>query len=145
MHGPAARTSPDVLSERPQRVLISDLGNVILFFDRSRTYRAIARAAAASVHDVRRAIEASGIRERYEQNPGAFASSSDFLGGLRDVLVDADVGAVPDVDTLKDAWCALFWENEPVHKIMRHLKDVEGLPLILLSDTNELHYAYFRA
>ena len=134
----------DAVTEKPQRVFISDLGNVILFFDRSRTYRAIARAAAADVGDVQRAIETSGIRERYEQHADVFSSSTEFLETLRMVLADAGIGPVTDLDALKNAWCDLFWENKPVHRIIRHLKEEEHLPLVLLSDTNELHYEHFR-
>ncbi len=117
---------------------------MLLFFDRARTYRAIAQATTANIHDVQRAIEASGIRERYEQDPTAFPSALGFLEELRVVLVDAAIGPVPDLTILRDAWCALFWENKVVHKVIRHLKVVEQIPLILLSDTNELHYNHFR-
>ncbi len=50
----------------PPNVVACDLGNVLMYFDRNRTYRAIAHVLGVNYEKVRNQIENSDLRERYE-------------------------------------------------------------------------------
>ena len=80
-------------------VHISDLGNVLMYFDRNRTYRAIAHLLDTDFAKIRKLVESSDIRDRYELGT---LDDQQFIQELRELLKDANVEATQLSDEFLD-------------------------------------------
>lgn len=114
------------------RAFLFDIGNVLLKFDFS-----IALRKVAAQSDVRDELEALDRLERVKvpYEAGEIDRTA-FLRGAFDVLsyrgTEADFIA---------AWEDIFELNEPMATLVEQL--VPRFPLYLLSNTNDIHHAYF--
>ncbi len=121
------------------KLFVFDLGNVILPFE----HRQIAR----KLHD-RSAIrndctpdgifshifgEIDGVINDYEKG---FMSSEGFFRTVRDRF-SLDI----TYEGFKDIWNNIFSEDPETIRIVTYLKE-KGYPLILLSNTSELHFSH---
>ena len=114
-----------------------DLGNVILNFDFSHAYSRISKYTD---------WDKARIREYFVSHPALEA--------------DLDEGRAPAVvlyrrlvrdlrlkglrfSAFKNIWNRIFWPNRPVIALIRRLKK-NGYRLILVSNTNRLHYDHIR-
>jgi FMN phosphatase YigB (HAD superfamily) len=83
---------------------------------------------------VQAAIEASDLRQRYEQ--GAVDTDA-FLDELYDLL-RCDESSLPR-GALRAFWGDIFGETPEMHRALENLRR-HGVRLILLSNTSELHF-----
>jgi glucose-1-phosphatase len=116
------------------KALVCDLGNVILYFDRARTYRAIAHFLNTSFKDVQERIESTDLPRRYETGS---LTDEEFLAELSCVVGDEKQKIGKDL--LSEFWSDIFWPNYEMFHALKYLKQ-KGITLILLSNTNSLHF-----
>lgn len=121
---------------RRPKALISDLGNVIMFFDRSRTYRAIAHILDVPHEGVKSQIERTTLREQYEVGE---ISDQQFLDSLMDVVGARDTELT--LAFLQEFWGDIFWPNREMISALHQIKE-SRLVLVLLSNTNPIHFAH---
>ena len=126
---------PRALPERPPNVLMFDLGNVLMFFDRTRTYRAIGNWLKIDWKNVEDAISESGLVARYERGE---MSSEDFRKKICTVLKVRE-DQLP-MNLFAEFWGDIFFVNNRMIKALQKLKEAQKYVLILLSNTNELHF-----
>jgi len=117
------------------RALLFDLGNVLVAFDFARGYRALEGHAGLPVQDIRERITASGLVHPYERGE---ISSRVFYEGMTSTL-DLDL----DYDQFCNLWSVIFLPDSLVADDL-----VAGLhrrfPLVLISNTNEIHFQMIR-
>lgn len=118
--------------------LIFDLGNVILNFDRSRTYRALGHLLNKPFTEIKKQIETTDILEHYET--GAL-TDDEFRTQLYMIVGDSERKLPSNI--LDELWGDIFWPNNEIFEALRHLKHL-GVPLILLSNTNNIHFSRVR-
>lgn len=120
---------------RPERmVLICDLGNVIMYFDRTRTYRAVANLLDIPFEEIKGRIERTDLRQRYELG---LLTDEEFRTKLSSAIGDTSQKLAPDL--LDEFWGDIFWLNNEMLEALRCLKQ-QGVTLILLSNTNHLQF-----
>jgi HAD superfamily hydrolase (TIGR01509 family) len=118
--------------------VVFDFGNVVMSFDRTRTYRAIGHVLGIPFEEVQRKIVSSDLRLRYE------------LGEIDDEvfcsemlkLLNTTTDTLP-LEFLKEFWSDIFWRRPEMFEALRSLKD-QGVPFVLLSNTNHLHFSRVR-
>jgi len=118
-----------------RRALFVDLGGVLMDFDRTRTYRAIAHQVAMDYRVVQQAIESTDLRSRYERG---LLSDEDFCQSLCDLFGER---AGNLLRLLPEFWGDIFWPNYEMFGALKCLKS-QGVPLLLLSNTNGLHFSH---
>jgi FMN phosphatase YigB (HAD superfamily) len=121
---------------RKPKALICDLGNVVMYFDRSRTYRAIAHHLGTSFEKVQEAIEDPTLRLRQRYECGVL-TDEEFLTRLSEVVGDAEQTLPRDL--LSEFWGDVFWPNNEMISALACLKR-QNVILVLLSNTNHLHF-----
>lgn len=123
------------------RLFVFDLGNVILPFEH--------RQIAVKLHKVSRIQDLfspndlfrflfdrdRGFVNSYEEG---LMSSQDFFAKLR-----KRYKLELEFKEFKDIWNDIFEEDPEVNAIIKYLKN-KGLPIFLLSNTNELHFSYVK-
>lgn len=114
------------------KVVISDFGNVLMTFDRDRTYRALAHQCGKPYKEVARIIEGIGHRGEYEQG---LISDAEFFDRCQKALGLHNV----TLDSFAEWWGDIFWENRSVVELFKELRC--NVDLVLLSNTNRLHFA----
>ena len=116
------------------RVVLCDFGNVLMNFDRDRTYRAIGHLYKRRYQDVAQLIERSGYVTSYET--GA-VSTKEFYEAIRRTMNDDNVSMT--FEAFREWWGDIFWQNRAVIRAIRSIKSL-GMRLILVSNINELHF-----
>jgi glucose-1-phosphatase len=119
------------------RCLIVDFGNVIAFFDHHKAAVQLARLAAAPLDPqvVYDAIFRTPLEADYDSGR---LSSAAFLTRLRD-----DLQLRGDDREIADAWSDIYHPNAAIAALVRDARR-HGTRLVLASNTNELHYNWFR-
>lgn len=120
--------------ERKPKVMICDLGNVIMLFDRFRTYRAIGHRLKTPYFNIKNAIEETNLRQKYETGK---ISDKEFYEKVL-FLVKATKKKLP-FDLFCEFWGDIFWPNKKMIDALNILKD--QLNLVLLSNTNNIHFS----
>jgi FMN phosphatase YigB (HAD superfamily) len=120
------------LNENRPQVLICDLGNVIMFFDRDRTYRALGHQLGVSHTHVKELLESSNLVEEYEN--GAIEDAEFFSRANKILKFNNKV--TPDL--FEEFWGDIFWPNQRMIDALTALKP--QVKLILLSNTNGMHF-----
>ena len=119
------------------RCLFCDFGNVIAFFDHGKAARQIAGLADPPLDpaDVFTWVFQTTLEEDYDSGR---ISTPRFIERLRSGMhltgTDAEVAR---------AWNDMYTPNHPVTDLLLDLKR-RGVRLVLASNTNELHYQWFR-
>ena len=115
------------------KAVISDLGKVLLDFDHAVAVRNLAKVAGATDKQVFEALFASGLEDRYESG----------LISTRELHQEMErcLGARLRLEDLREATCNIFSPMEEVIDLMAEVKR-SGTPILLLSNTNELHFEY---
>jgi putative hydrolase of the HAD superfamily len=118
------------------RAIIFDLGGVIVPLDFPRAYAAIAALSPYPAADIPQRIRVSGLVERYETGQ---LTSPDFVKQLSDVL-----GIQISYEQFCDLWSTLFRPDPLIPESL--FADLSArYPLVLLSNTNEIHFENIRA
>ena len=118
--------------------LIFDFGNVIAFFDYSRGIEALARRTGLTIPQFLAHLAGSGLAEVVMQYETGAISTAEFSKSAR-----ARIGVDLDHHEFASLWADIFWLNEPVAALVRGLS-ARGYPLVVGSNTNELHAVQFR-
>ena len=117
------------------RALIFDLGGVILPLDYERGYAAIAPACGLPVEEIPRRIAATGLIEPFETGR---IGGREFARRIGEAL-----GLKLTYEEFCKVWSAIF----PPETLIREelFAELAGLyRLLLLSNTNEIHFEYIR-
>lgn len=115
----------------PQPVILSDVGKVLIDFDFSIASRRLAQKCDHPVESVLTLFDdIKGPYEIGDIDDAEFIRQGMALTGFRGVPAE-----------LEAIWCEIFAQNEPMHATLSALAG--RLPMHLLSNTNELHKAYF--
>ena len=126
--------SLDGLTEPSVEVLLVDFGNVIGFFDHRITCRRLAEFSPFSEEELYQRIFASGLELGYEEGR---LSTDEVVARVRE---ECQLTCTDPV--IRRAAADIFWPNEEVCALVPKL--AEHYPLILASNTNELHAEQFR-
>src|SRR5262245_52541336 len=130
------RPDPSTMREP---VLIFDFGNVIAHFDYRLACDHLAEKTGLTADLLLgrlRTLAGSSLARRYESGQ---LSTEAFWNALR---IEAGLESLSRQE-FASAWCSIFRLNEPVARLIAALK-ADGFTLVLGSNTNELHAAYFR-
>ena len=114
------------------RAVIFDLGNVILTFDHMIAVRRACADSGRTPQEVAAAVFESGLEKAYDEGR---IRSEDFHEQVAERL-----GWQVSFERFRDVWCEIFEVNEPVAALVQELKGRH--PLLLLSNTNEMHFDY---
>lgn len=118
--------------------LIFDFGNVIAFFDFSRACAVYGRSSGLTGTAFLSQLRERGMTPLLHDYERGALSSEEFRRSL---------SAIAEVDMphaeFAAAWTDIFRLNEPVADLVRALK-ARGYPLVLGSNTNDLHATHFR-
>jgi putative hydrolase of the HAD superfamily len=114
--------------------IVFDFGNVLGLFDYQKSLTRLTAHSDMSAADMYAALSGSFLWEEYETGR---MRSAEFLGHLRALL-----RLVCDDDVISEAWCDIFQPNMEVCSLVAQLKP--RYRLLLGSNTNELHAAWFR-
>ena len=123
---------------RQRPALIFDFGNVVAFFDYARAAAILGRRLGLGGEAFLERVRPLGfsllVRE-YESGRITAEAFSRGIAGLAGLEIAHDEFAA--------AWSDIFTLNEPVAGLVAELK-AAGYPLVLGSNTNDLHAAQFR-
>ena len=125
---------PESLRNAAVEVLLVDFGNVIGFFDHRITCRRLAEFSPFSEEELYRRIFASGLELGYEE--GRMTTDA-VVARIRE---ECKLTCTDPV--IRRAAADIFWRNEEVCELLPKLAG--RYPLILASNTNELHALKFR-
>lgn len=115
----------------PQPVILSDVGKVLIDFDFSIAARRLAERCDHPAETVLTLFDdIKGPYEVGDMDDAEFVRQGMTRTGFR--------GAPEEFAAI---WCEIFAQNEPMHATLCALAG--RLPMHLLSNTNELHKAYF--
>lgn len=115
----------------PPRVgLLCDLGNVLVGFERRRLAENL-HQLLGTAPTAEQFIHIQALRMPFERGELAAA---DFLAALKQVLDRPDL----DEATLEQAWCDIFWRNEPVIALLERLSRYDNVRSVLVSNTDPL-------
>lgn len=117
------------------KTIIFDLGNVVLRFDHMLICEKIARYSRYSSDDVYKLGFNSDLFELYDR--GKIRSEDLFQWILRRFDINISY------DMFKSVWSDIFSLNDSVETVVSALKN-NGYYLVLLSNTNELHFDFIR-
>jgi putative hydrolase of the HAD superfamily len=116
-----------------KKVIISDLGNVIMWVERQRTYQCIGEWYGISSSQVKDLINRSGFHYRYEL--GNF-TTEEFHCRITG-LFDTGSETMP-YDLFTRAWSDIFFRNEAVIQAFHQLKHQASL--VMLSNTSDVDF-----
>lgn len=118
------------------RAVIFDLGGVIVPLDFPRAYAAIEALCPYPAAEIPKRIRSSGLVERYETGQLGSRSFVEQLSALLDLHIP--------YEQFCELWSTLFLPEPLIPEAMlAELK--QRYPLILLSNTNEIHFEHIRS
>lgn len=113
-------------------VIVFDLGNVILEFDHRIVTTRLAQLSRVSEKGIHDLIFGGNLENTYDS--GKIHSREFYQGVVRSLDID-----IP-FEEFRDIWTRIFTSNEEMCDLIRTLK--KRYRLILLSNTNEMHFDY---
>ena len=121
----------------PRRCLIFDFGNVIAFFDHHKAAAQLARLAVGPVEPqiIYDALFGSPLENDFGSGR---ITSVEFLARLRSSLNLRG----PEIE-IATAWNDIYQPNQSIAVLVKSAKR-HGIRLVLGSNTNALHYEWFR-
>ena len=123
------------------KLFVFDLGNVILPFEhRQIATKLLERATGTTASSPQEAFSfmfdmENGLVNQYEEG---LMSSLEFFTAIKNRY-----GLELTFEEFKDIWNPIFRDNSRVNEAIHYLKN-KGYPVFLLSNTNELHFAYIK-
>lgn len=115
-------------------VIICDFGNVIMLFDRNRTYRAIAHWLKRPYVEIKDIFENNdGMRCEYEKG---YLTDEEFYANVLSIL-NTTSEAMPFA-IFEEFWGDIFWPDNRMIQLLSELS--REYKLILLSNTNGIHF-----
>ena len=119
-------------AEKSARALIFDLGNVILNFDHMVAVKRACADSGCTPEQAYTAVFASGLEKAYDE--GCVTSQEFHRQVARRLNWDVSF------ERFREIWCDIFEVNEPVAALLHEVKGRHRR--LLLSNTNEMHFAY---
>jgi len=123
------------------KVMMFDLGNVLLFFSHELMFRRLAGALGCDAAKVERELTVHGKLHQLESGQ---TTASDFFRELRASCFGGDssnsFSACSD-EVLGFAMSDIFTPNQPLIDKLLELK-AEGIKLVLVSNTSSLHFEF---
>jgi FMN phosphatase YigB (HAD superfamily) len=113
--------------------VILDVGNVILPFDPLIACWKLEPICSLPANEIKRQIYDAKLEWRFEAGQ---IDGAEFTRGCEEQL-----GVSIGEERLRLIWSDMFTENEEMSALVRRLK-FNGVPLMLLSNTNEWHWAF---
>jgi putative hydrolase of the HAD superfamily len=124
-----------VQPSRKIKAILFDLGKVIVDFDFRPAFDCLSRVTSQTAEEIENFFLQSGLEVLYD---GGQITSSDFYKevkkGLRHSL---------SYNQFKKVWNQIFTPNREIIRLIERLK-TSGYRLVLISNTNAMHYAYLR-
>ena len=120
---------------RPNKVVIFDVGGVILFCDHMLICSRLSNLCEQTPSDIYQFIFKDGLEKLYDEGG---MSSREFYEKIRQGL-KADM----EFDEFRQIWSDIYEENLSVTHLIKELKK-NNYKMYLLSNTNELHYLHIR-
>lgn len=117
------------------KVILCDLGNVLLHFDHRIAVRRILPYSAKSFDEIYQLFFDSPFTKDYEEGR---VSSADFFKHVSAALAAPDLG----YEEFCSAWSDIFFDSGEMLAWLKELK--KDFRLHLVSNINELHYAFIR-
>ena len=115
-----------------------DFGNVIAFFDHRKACRQLAKISNGNFSENQvyaEIFKPGGLEEKYDRG---MISTDKFISQLKEQFqLDASQKEI------ENAWSDIFWPNKDVINLIPILRRM-SYQLILASNTNELHYNWYR-
>ena len=126
----------DMVAPAPPTItaITFDLGNVLIRVDHLRFCRRLAALTALSPQEVYARVFESSLEPGYDTGR---ITSREFYQ-----RVTAHFGVTLPYSRFRDLWCDLFDPMEGMAELVQHL--ASRFPLLLLSNTNSLHFAYIK-
>ena len=118
-----------------RKALFVDLGGVLMEFDRTRTYRAMAHVLQRDYEEVQDRIERTDTRQRYERGE---LSDDEFCATICSLFGEAGRRLT---EWFPEFWGDIFWPNREMFGALRLLKR-QNVVLALVSNTNSLHFLH---
>ncbi len=115
--------------------LIFDFGNVIAFFDHQKAARQLAALGLLDAQAVYSAIFQSSLEDAYDSGR---MTTETFVERLR-----VELKLQASDDEIARAWNDIYTPNTAMLDVIDQI-DRRGARLVLASNTNELHYQWFR-
>lgn len=116
------------------KAVLFDLGKVIFDFNFNSAFRRLSKAAGLPAEDIRGYFFRSGLEVLYD---GGRISSRRFYQEVKKAL-----GHSLRFDQFKKVWNGVFTPNDAVIGLVRRLGP--KVRLVLISNTNAMHYSYLR-
>ncbi|MBI5416452.1 hypothetical protein HZA55_00660 [Candidatus Poribacteria bacterium] len=120
------------------KVIICDLGNVLMYFDWTNTYLNLEKICGIPIDKLKEKIKKTDIIKQYEFG---LIDDNIFLQNLIKILDIANNSL--NLNKITDLWNDIFWPNKEMINLITELKS-KGLLVILLSNTNNLHFQYIK-
>jgi putative hydrolase of the HAD superfamily len=117
------------------RTIIFDLGNVILNFDHMLICEGMARYSRYSSNDLYQLGFNSEIFELYDRGKIKSEEFFQWISKSFDINIS--------YDTFQSIWSDIFSLNDSAERLVSDLKK-NGYYLVLVSNTNELHFDFIR-
>jgi putative hydrolase of the HAD superfamily len=115
------------------RAILFDLGNTLIPFDYNRGFSGIAPFSPCPVEEMRRRIAASDLARRFETGS---MSGPQFVREFSELLELRPL----DYRQFCDIWCSIFLPETLIpDRMLLGLR--ENYRLVLLSNTNEIHFS----
>ncbi len=119
----------------PNKVVIFDVGGVILFCDHGLICNRLSALCEHSPSDIYQFIFRDGLEKLYDEGK---LSTKEFYEKIIELL-KVDI----EFDRFCQIWSEVYEENLSVTQLIKELKK-NDLKMYLLSNTNELHYLHIR-
>lgn len=117
-----------------RKVIVSDLGNVLVNFDMGIATYKVAELAKLDENKIFQVLFDSDLPRRHEEGK---LSGAEFYAAVKQRL-SLKIG----FETFKDIWNNIFWENIKVCRLFREIG--RDHRLVLLSNIGELHFEYIK-
>jgi putative hydrolase of the HAD superfamily len=119
------------------KTVIFDLGRVLIPFDFTRGYRAMADKYGILPEDIPAKLRPTGLVTEYESGR---ISTPDFVSRVAGIL-----GIETTPDEFLDLWSAIFERRTLVPESLPATLRENGYRVLLLSNTNDMHFRFLRA
>ncbi len=129
------RPAPSAMTLSPIRVLLFDLGNVLLPFDHMRAARALAAHATHSPEQLYQSFFDSPVQALHDEGK---ISGREFYDQVRQTY-----GLTLGYEEFIQRWNEIFWDDPAMTALLERLRG--RYRVIGISNTNALHFEYVRA
>jgi putative hydrolase of the HAD superfamily len=116
------------------KAILFDLGKVLVHFEFAPAYRRFERATGIPADRIKNYFLTSGIEVLYD---GGKITSMEFYRQVK-----KELGHKLTFTQFKKLWNEIFTPNRPVVNLLQRLK--RRYRLVLISNTNAMHYEYIR-